>query len=87
MNLVKWTPYLERRTQAVVYGEPHCSTSAVIDREALSEFINRTESPGPCQFLKLPLEIRYFIYEMLLTTPYCTQIASTGCGLEFKLHT
>jgi hypothetical protein len=42
---------------------------------------------GACQFLKLPLEIREIIYGMLLTTPYCTQIAATGWGLDFKLHT
>jgi hypothetical protein len=46
-----------------------------------------TKSHGFRLFLKLPLEIRYLIYLMLLTTPYCTQIASTGKGLEFKLHT
>jgi hypothetical protein len=46
-----------------------------------------TRSPGVCYLFKVPLEIRDLIYVMLLTTPYCTHIASTGRGLEFKLHT
>jgi hypothetical protein len=38
-------------------------------------------------FSKLPLEIREQIYRMLLTTPYCTHINSTGQRLKFNIHT
>jgi hypothetical protein len=30
--------------------------------------------PGTCHFLNLSLELRDFIYSMLLTTPYCTTL-------------
>jgi hypothetical protein len=39
-----------------------------------------------CHLLRIPLEIRDFIYAMLLTTPYCTTFDSTGSFLEFHLH-
>jgi hypothetical protein len=48
-------------------------------------------SPGVCHLMRLPLELRDLIYRMLLTTPYCTNLATTryriGPVFEFHLHT
>jgi hypothetical protein len=57
-----------------------------LPREVMAGYIN--PNPGEaCPFLRLPLEIRDSIYRMLLTTPYCTQIAPTGLSLNFRLCT
>jgi hypothetical protein len=44
------------------------------------------QSSSPCHFLKIPSELRDIIYEILLTTPYCTTFDSEGFLLEFHLH-
>jgi hypothetical protein len=44
-----------------------------------------TEPREECYFLRIPLEIRDEIYRMLVTTPYCTHLTSTGTSLEFQL--
>jgi hypothetical protein len=45
----------------------------------------KTDPPGICHLLEIPLEIRDEIYRLLLTTTPCTHLASTGTALEFNL--
>jgi hypothetical protein len=40
---------------------------------------------GVCHFQRVPLEIRDEIYQIFLTTPYCTKFISTGTALEFRI--
>jgi hypothetical protein len=49
----------------------------------------QAQMPSVCRFSIIPLELRDIIYEMLLTTPYCTTFDTTGYspGPEFYLHT
>jgi hypothetical protein len=46
------------------------------------------ESPGVCHLLRIPLELREFIYRMLLTTTYCTytDLTSIVPQLRFDLQ-
>jgi hypothetical protein len=44
------------------------------------------KSPEVCHLLRLPLELRELLYRMLLTTQYCTHLASKGVELKFHLH-
>jgi hypothetical protein len=37
--------------------------------------------------MKIPLELRDKIYAMLLTTPYCAEVGTTGSSPKFRLHT